>query len=225
MAKVLVSNFSKGEFGPQLYARTDVPQYNAGAKQLKNFVIQRYGGVRFRPGFRFAGEIDDIGKNYRLIPFLFSANQAYVEVMGPNQLRLQAQGGFVVEDDLKILSITKEAQAIIEAPYHGMSVGDRVFIDGVEGMTEINGRFAIVLAVIDPNHVRVNIDTTFFSDLNITIHTAGITRTAPPPAPPAPPAPLPEPTTTNITPVSSGTSEDTSTVDRWWSARGGAQLV
>lgn len=217
MAKLLISNFSKGEFGPQLYARTDVPQYAAGAKQLKNFVIQRYGGVRFRPGFRFAGEVDEPSQSYRLLPFLFSANQAYVQLLGPNQLRVLAQGGFVVEEDIKIMGVTKETLAVMEVPFHGMSIGDRFFVDGVRGMDELNGRFARVVEVPDANHIRVDIDTSTFGTF---LDSAGTLRTAPPAAPPAAPDPLPEPEQPPTTPPSTGSGGDDPPVDRWWAGRG-----
>lgn len=204
-AKNLLSNFSKGELGPQLYARTDIPQYAAGVKEAKNFIIQRYGGMTFRPGFRFAGEVDDVNATYRLTSFKFSNSQAYVHLHGPLQMRVLARGGFVVEDDLKIISATIEAQTVLEIPYHGMAVGDRFFIDGITGMTLLNGRYGKVVAVPDANHVRVDINTTDYAAL---AGSTGITRTGPPDPPPAPPAPLPDPTPPPEPPPSGSGGDD-----------------
>src|SRR5437773_10533889 len=101
MPRQAITNFSRGEFAPELYGRVDIPQYNAGARELTNFIIQRYGGVSFRPGFRFVGEVDDIDWNYRYVPFQFSVDQAYVMVFGDVQVRFLADGGMVAEDNQK----------------------------------------------------------------------------------------------------------------------------
>jgi hypothetical protein len=200
MPRQSITNFSRGEFGPELYGRVDIPQYNAGAKELTNFLIQRYGGASFRPGFRFVGEVDDAEGSYRYMPFQFSIEQAYVIVYGDSAMRLLAGGGFVTEDDLKIVSATLANPIVIEVPFHDMTVGDRVYLDGNSGMEELNGRFAKVTGVIDANHVALDIDSSGFAALT---DSTGIVRTEAPtpppdpePAPPPPPSPPSPPSTT-----------------------------
>jgi hypothetical protein len=200
MPRQSITNFSRGEFGPELYGRVDIPQYNAGAKELTNFIIQRYGGAAFRPGFRFVGEVDDAAGAYRYMPFQFSVEQAYVIVYGDSAMRLLADGGMVTEDDLKIISATRANPIVVEVPFHDMIVGDRVYLDGNSGMEELNGRFAKVADVIDDNHIALSVDSTAFGNLT---DSTGIVRTeapAPPPdpepAPPPPPPPPPPPITT-----------------------------
>lgn len=203
MSRYTVTNFSRGEFAPELYGRVDVPQYTAGARELTNFMIQRYGGVAFRPGFRFVGEVDNKAKIHRYIPFQFSIDQAYIEVFGDQQLRLLAQGGFVAEDDLKITAITKAASAKITAAHHAFDVGDRIYIDGVAGMVEINGRFGKVTGIDSSSQFTTDINTTGFSTFT---SSTGIVRSADPTpptpiTPPAdPPAAPPPPTTTTPNP-------------------------
>lgn len=200
MPRHTITNFSRGEFGPELYGRVDIPQYSAGAKELTNFHIERYGGARFRPGFRFAGEVDDATKTHRYIPFQFSIDQAYVLVLENKAMRALAAGGFVTETNLKILSVTQGATTTLEANHHNMSVGDRIYIDGVVGMVELNGQYATVTAVPDSDHVTVDIDSTGYSAF---ISSDGTTRTetpeppdVPETPPPDPPAAPPPPTTT-----------------------------
>jgi hypothetical protein len=209
MARQSITNFSRGEFGPELYGRVDIPQYNAGAKELTNFIIQRYGGVAFRPGFRFVGEADATDGTYRYMPFQFSVEQAYVIVYGESAMRLLAGGGFVTEEDLKIVSATQANQIVIEVPFHDMTVGQRVYIDGISGMEELNGRFAKVVAVPDADHITLDINSTNFAALT---DSTGIVRTEAPtpppdpePAPPPPPPPPPPPTTTGGGSGGSGT--------------------
>lgn len=196
MPRYTVTNFSRGEFAPQLYGRVDVPQYNAGAKQLLNFIIQRYGGVSFRPGFRFVGLCDDFGTPgllHRYVPFQFSIDQAYVVDLGHTHMRLLAQGGYVTEDDLKVEAITKGATTLVKASFHSIGIDSRVYFDGITGMTEINGQTAGVISVPDADHIVVDIDSTNYGTYT---GSTGIVRSGaptPPPAPPAPPSPQPAP--------------------------------
>lgn len=198
MPRYAITNFSRGEFGPALYGRVDIPQYNAGAKELTNFIIQRYGGASFRPGFRFVGEANPT-KTHRYLPFEFSVEQAYVSVLEDSKQWLLANGGYVAEDDLQIVSVTAGNPTILEVPFHDMAVGDPIYVDGVTGMLELNGRFSSVVSVPDADHIGVDIDSTAFAAF---IDSTGIVRTEAPtpppdpePAPPPPPDPAPPPTT------------------------------
>lgn len=219
MARIAVTNFSRGEFGPDLYGRIDVPQYGAGAKELTNFIVQRYGGVAFRPGFRFVGEVDDPDRQHRYLPFIFSIDQAYIVALDDEQQRELANGGFVVEDNLKILGVVTGATTTFNIPYHDYAVGDRLYIDGQVGMEELNGQFCRVTAVPDANHVTVDIDSSAYSAWT---SSDGITRVGTPPAPPAPeppppapPAPPTPPATTNPEP-SPGTGTYEPRIPREW---------
>lgn len=190
-AKVPIVNFSKGEIAPELFARIDVEQYNAGAKKVRNFIIQPYGGLASRPGFRVIGEVDDAAAEGRLIPFQASsltADAAYVVAAQDGSARLLSGGGFVLEEGLKITDITKAVNAKITAPYHGYAVGARIFLNGIEGMTELNERFAKVVSVIDDSNFTININTVGYSTFT---GSDGTLRTAPPPTPPTPTPPDP----------------------------------
>lgn len=201
MADIPIVNFSKGEIAPELYARIDIAQYEAGAKTLRNFIIQPYGGLASRPGFRLIGELDSLDDLARLIPFQASsltADAAYVIGAQDGMARLLSSGGFVLEEGLKITGIDKQAQATVTSPYHAYEVGDRVFFDGITGMTEINKRFGKVLSVPSESQYIVDIDTRAFSDFT---GSDGVLRTVEPdppvvPDPPTPPVvPDPPPTT------------------------------
>lgn len=202
MPRYTITNFSRGEFGPQLYGRVDIPQYNAGAKELTNFIIQRYGGVAFRPGFRFVGEVDSANDEFKFIPFQQSIEQAYVLGFAGNGFFTPlADGGIIADEDLKITAITKAASAKITAANHSLNVTDRIYIDGIVGMTQMNGRHTYVLGVVDANNFTVPIDSTGFSTF---VSSSGIVRAAPPPPPPTTPPPVSStpqpPITTSPTP-------------------------
>jgi hypothetical protein len=194
MSRVPIVNFSKGELGPQLYSRIDADQYSASAKRIENWIIQRYGGLSFRPGFRLVGEADDLETKVRYVPFQFSIDQAYILALSDLNMRLLALGGFVVEEDLKVLSTSPDGlTTILEIPFHDFSVGERGYISGISGETRFNLRFVEVLEVIDADHIRVDIDSSTFGAVT---DSTGIVRSgapAPAPAPPAPPPPAPTP--------------------------------
>ena len=182
--KVAQSNFSKGEIAPELYGRVDTGQYSAGLKVARNFIVQKYGGVTFRPGTRVVGKWDDPTQPVRFFPFQFSIDQAYVLAMGQGFMRPVANGGFVVEQDTQIVSITRGATTTLGILFHGYAVGDRIYISGILGTTELNGQIGTVLSVPDANNVVVDIDSTSYGAF---VSSTGATNGGPPPAPPTPP--------------------------------------
>lgn len=185
-----LTNFTKGELSPELQARIDTDQYGAGAKKIRNFIIQRYGGLSFRPGFRLIAEVDDVTKNVRYIPFQYNMEQAYIMALEDQRMRLLTQGGMVAEDNLKITAITKAVNAQVTAALHGYAIGDRIFFSGVEGMTEINGQSAKVLQLVDQNNFIIALDTSNYSTF---VASDGAVRTIAADPLPADPALPPEP--------------------------------
>lgn len=135
----------------------------------------------------------------RLMPFQFSLTQTYALEMGQGYMRPAANGGLVIEDKLTIEAITLGATTMIQAAYHEYEVGDQVYLSGIEGTVELNGRVARVLSVADAAHFTIDVDSTGFSAF--TADNDGTTRVGPPPpppppppVPPAPPPPPPPPT-------------------------------
>lgn len=208
MTMVPINNLSKGELAPELQARIDTSQYSAGTRRMRNFIVQRYGGASFRPGFRFVGEVDSPTTEIKYIPFQYNIEQAYIMALDNGYMRLLAQGGFVVEavttaaptESMKITAITKAVNAQVTAAFHAYSVGDRVYLSGITGMTELNGRFASVVSVVDANNFTINIDTRLYTTF---VSSTGLVRAGapaavvPPAAPAVPPAPPADPPTTD----------------------------
>lgn len=62
-----------------------------------------------------------------------------------------------------ITAITQATRAQITASAHGFIVGDKVIIQGVSGMTEINNQYGVVTSVIDANTFTVAIDSTSYT--------------------------------------------------------------
>jgi len=141
MARVstIVTNFQSGEFSPRLEGRIDLQKYSSGTQELTNMLVFPQGGVTRRPGTYYAGTSKDGGK-VRLIPFEFSDEQAYILEFGANYIRFFKDGGILTETVKNITAITKANPAVATSNSHGFSNGDRVFISGVVGMTEVNNR-------------------------------------------------------------------------------------
>lgn len=191
MSMIPFANFTKGEFAPELQARIDTNQYGAAAKRVRNFIIQRYGGLSFRPGFRLVAEVDDVDKITRYFPFQYNMEQSYVLAMEDENMRLLTSGGVVIEENIEITAITKAVNAQVTALFHDYEVGDRIYFSGIEGMTELNGQSATVASVVDVDNFTINLNTSGYSDF---IASDGATRVGPPAAPPAPEAPPAAPT-------------------------------
>jgi hypothetical protein len=191
MSMIPFANFTKGELAPELQARIDTPQYVAAAKRIRNFIIQKYGGLSFRPGFRLVAEVDDADKVTRYFPFQYNIEQSYVMALEDENMRLLTGGGVVIEQDIEITAITKAVNAQITAVFHDYEVGDRIFFSGIEGMEELNGQSALVASVINVDNFTIDHNTSGYSDF---VSSAGDTRVGPPAAPPAPEPPPPAPT-------------------------------
>ena len=141
MARVstILTNFRAGELSPKLFGRIDLQKYSEGCETLENMLVFPSGGITRRPGTTFAGRTKDDGK-VKLINFEFSDEQAYVLEFGANYVRFFKDGGILTEATKTISAITKANPAVVTATSHGYSNGDRVFISGVVGMTEVNNR-------------------------------------------------------------------------------------
>ena len=81
MANTRISqvSFSRGEFCPPLYMRTDLEQYSIGLKTLKNGFVHQEGCVSNRFGLEYVGQVKDSSKKVRLIPFTFNTEQTYID--------------------------------------------------------------------------------------------------------------------------------------------------
>jgi hypothetical protein len=81
-----------------MYGRVDINKYFNGARRLENFLVKPQGGVVRRSGSRFINASKDSSKLSRLIPFVFSNQQAYVLEFGDFYVRVYVNGGVVVHD-------------------------------------------------------------------------------------------------------------------------------
>ncbi|RWP08613.1 MAG: hypothetical protein EOR00_32895 [Mesorhizobium sp.] len=87
--------FVRGEISPRLHARASLDLYRAALSRCENFLTLPHGGIRKRGGTYFCAEVKDSSKATRLIPFIFSADQAYALEFGDLYIRVHAYGARV----------------------------------------------------------------------------------------------------------------------------------
>lgn len=86
-SNILQRAFSAGELAPALGARADLARYTAGARTVRNFVVQEHGGAANRSGTQFVAEVKSSSLRTYLLPVIFSDDLAYVIEAGDQYFR------------------------------------------------------------------------------------------------------------------------------------------
>ena len=146
MAKVspIQNNFNGGEISPLIFGRPDLDKYKTGLKTCTNFVPLIQGPVERRPGTKHINNVKDSSKSTRLVRFEFSTTQAYVLEVGDLYMRFFRDNARIHEADTTISGATAANPVVITDTGHGYTNGDEVYISGVVGMTELNGKNYLV---------------------------------------------------------------------------------
>jgi len=92
-------NFTAGEWSPRLFGRSDLSKYFNALESLENFIILPYGGVARRDGLHYVVAQGDETRKARLIPFVFSTEQAYIIEAGHKYMRFFMNHGQIQEDE------------------------------------------------------------------------------------------------------------------------------
>jgi hypothetical protein len=112
---------------------------------MVNMVVMPHGGVTRRPGTEFLGEVKDSSVKNRLIPFQFKTSDTYILEFGDQTMRVYRNGLQILNGTAKtITGITQANPGVVTSASHGFSNGDEVYVSGVVGMTELNGRNYLV---------------------------------------------------------------------------------
>ena len=143
---VLISNFTGGEVSPRISARPDVTKVKNGLKYAQNCIISVHGGAYKRPGTKFVIDLKDQTR-HRFITFQYSTEQSYTLIFGNNYVWFCKDQGIITHTAKNITGITAANPAVVTSASHGFSNGDRVYITGVAGMSELNNRHFVVANV------------------------------------------------------------------------------
>nr|DAI74016.1 MAG TPA: stabilization protein [Caudoviricetes sp.] len=97
--KVFQNSFLGGIVSPALLSRVDLPDYQQGAMEITNFLINPQGSITTRGGFRYVAPVKEHGHKVRLIPFRFASNQTLVLVFGHFWMRIVTEGKVLLDGD------------------------------------------------------------------------------------------------------------------------------
>lgn len=163
MPTTIQRSFTSGEIAPALRSRADLIKYATGLALCENFLIRAQGGAYSRPGYRFVGELDDMLKRGRLIPFSFNVEQTYILVFEDLKMRVIKDGAYVLKPVATITGITQANPAVVttSAP-HTFANGEKTAITGVVGMTEVNGTTPTIANVTASTFELQGVDSTSF---------------------------------------------------------------
>lgn len=138
---IIQSSFNGGEWTPALNARVDMQRYHSAAALLRNFFVDYRGGATTRPGSRYIIQTISGTNAVRLIPFRASLTVSYILVFENLKLYFINSGSPVLESTKVITGITQANPGVVTSAAHGFANGDRVFISGVVGMTQVNNNY------------------------------------------------------------------------------------
>lgn len=145
--KTLLRSFAGGEITPELAARLDTTKWQTGLAKCLNFEIRPHGPAVNRAGTSYVLDTKDSSKKSVLLPFIYSTTQAYVLEFGDQYMRIHAAGATVLETGLTITGITRASVGVLTYTGTDPSNGDTMYLSGITGMTELNGRFVTVANV------------------------------------------------------------------------------
>lgn len=133
--------FNAGELSSLLLGRQDVDKYASGLFVCLNAIPLTQGAWTRRPGTAYLHQCKHHNKLARVIPFQYSITQTYVLEFGEQYIRFFTEHGILTKTTQAITGITKANPAVVT--YSGADTyanGERVYITGVVGMTQVNNR-------------------------------------------------------------------------------------
>lgn len=164
-------NFSGGEVSANLIARIDLPISNKVLARMQNCIAKPEGPAEYRPGSRYVHHTKGNAAAV-FIEFQFSDIQAYLIEATDQCFRFYRNGAIILEDSQNITGVTQADPAVLT--YSGddnFSDGDEVYISGVGGMTELNGKFFLV-ANVNTGANTFELTDIFGNDVDSSAYTA-----------------------------------------------------
>lgn len=173
MPSVTQRSFASGEITPSLYARVDVAKYATCLKTCRNFYVMRHGGATNRPGTQFICEVKDSSKEVRLVPFVFNNTQTYILEFGDQYIRVIKNGAQVLNATKSITGVTNANPCVVTVVGHGYATGTEVYISGVGGTTELNGRNLKITSLSADTFSLQYLDGTNVNSTSFGVYTSG----------------------------------------------------
>lgn len=96
------NNFNGGIISPEMYGRSDQAKYQTGVADANNMMVLPHGALDFRNGFEFVSKITG---PFRLIPFIYSDEQAIVVILNPPYAYFSTLGQMLLDGSSNLLRI------------------------------------------------------------------------------------------------------------------------
>lgn len=150
---LIKSSFSAGELSPSIWGRVDLASWHIGASVMRNVFVSYRGPASSRAGLAWVCQsltpASASSIPPRIIRFQFNVFQSYILEFGVNAagmpyMRVIANGAPVTEPPVAVTGITQANPGVVTALGHGFANGDWVYGSSIGGMTQLNGRTAVV---------------------------------------------------------------------------------
>ena len=181
MVKMIQPSMGGGEVSPPIGARVDLAKRSVAVELAENFVATFTGSMENRAGQQFVAQCKPGAGPHRIIEFEFNTEQTFVLELGDQYMRFHSLGAQIL-DSANVKTITAATTAspvLITSPAHGLSNGDEIYISGVAGMTELNGRNLLVANVAVNTFELTNLNGINVDGTGYTAYTSGGTATPP----------------------------------------------
>ena len=184
MTKLIQPSMAGGEISPPVGARVDLSKRAVSVELAENFYASFTGGMHSRPGQKFVAQTKVVAASLalpRIIEFEFNDTQTFVIEMGHQYLRFHSLGAQILDSSkIQVISgATAANPVVITATAHPFFDGDEVYIDGVAGMTELNGRSFKITSVLANSFALVTLGGDLVDGTGYTAYTSGGTATPP----------------------------------------------
>lgn len=176
MTRLLKTSFSRGEIAPALYGRVGTELYQTALRTARNVVVHTTGGVSKRPGSGWIGPVADHTYAPRMIRFQFKTTDQYILEFGDFYMRVIRDDGHVLDTSVTdaIEGATQASPVVLTMTGHPFSNGQEIYISGVSGMTELNGRrFIVANATANTVELTSQIDGTNIDGTGYSAWTSG----------------------------------------------------
>jgi hypothetical protein len=175
MAELPQISFAAGEVSEDVASRVDLSKRAVAAALIENFIPTATGSVDNRPGSQFVARCKGTGST-RLLPFAFNDTDTLVVELGDSYARFHASGAQVLDSN-STSSITGATSAdpvvVTTSAAHNLSSNDEVYLTGVGGMTELNGRNFLVTVLTTTTFSIQTLDGDDVDGTGYTAYTSG----------------------------------------------------
>lgn len=157
-------SYAAGELSPSIWGRTDFAKWNIGASVFRNCFVSYRGPASSRAGLEFCGKsltpASSASRPPKLVRFQFNIFQSYQLEFGVDNrarpyMRVVVNGAYLLDTSTAITGATNANPCVLHVPGHSFANDDWIFVDGVNGMTQLDATTFIVSNAV-PDFVTLN---------------------------------------------------------------------